>query len=99
MKNQKAKHEKNILKLKNQEDKYFILKSICQNFDFFTLLRWKAFSFFIFLMETKSKVSISFRCVYTINRKRFSTLAPFSRHILLKLIRTGNISGFKKASW
>lgn len=99
MKNQRSKHEKNIFRLKNQENKYFILKSICQNFGFFTLLRWNAYSFLIFLVETTSKVSISFRCVYTINRKRFNTLAPLSRHVLLKLIRTGNISGLKKSSW
>lgn len=99
MKKLRAKHEEIILKLKIQENKHFVIKSIFQNFSFFALIRWKAYSLLESLVKTNSKVSVSFRCAYTVNRKRFNTLAPFSRYVLLRLIRTGNISGLKKASW
>ena len=85
--------------LKKQEKYYFILKSIFQNSNFFTLIRWNAYFRLKVLGETNSKVSISSRCVYTINRKRFNSLAPFSRHVFLKLVQSGKISGMKKSSW
>jgi len=85
--------------LKKQEKYYFILKSIFQNSNFFMLIRWNAYLRLKTLSETNSKVSISPRCLYTINRKRFNSLAPFSRYIFLKLIQSGKISGLKKSSW
>ena len=93
------KDKKLRLELKKQEKQYFVLKSIFQNSNFFILIRWNAYLHFKALGETSSKVSTSFRCVYTINRKRFSSLAPFSRYIFIKLIQSGKVSGLKKSSW
>lgn len=39
------------------------------------------------------------RCKMTINKKRLNKKSPYSRHILLKFIRSGKIYGFQKASW
>ena len=93
------KDKKGRLELKKQEKYYFILRSIFQNSNFFMLIRWNAYLCLKALGETSSKVSTSFRCVYTINRKRFNRLAPFSRYVFLKLIQSGKVSGFKKSSW
>ena len=87
------------LKLKSQEKQYFIFKSIFQNSNFFTLIRWNAYLRLKAMSEASSKISTSFRCVYTINRKRFNSLAPFSRYIFLKLIQSGKVSGFRKSTW
>ena len=87
------------LEVKNQEKQYFIFKSIFQNSNFFTLIRWNAYFRLKVMSETSSKISSSFRCVYTINRKRFNNLAPFSRYVFLKLIQSGKVSGFKQSSW
>ena len=93
------KDKKGCLELKKQEKYYFILRSIFQNSNFFMLIRWNAYLRLKALGEISSKVSTSFRCVYTINRKRFNSLAPFSRYVFLKLIQSGKVSGFKKSSW
>lgn len=87
------------LELKKQEKQCFILKLIFQNSNFLMLVRWNAYVFLKALSEINSKISTSFRCVYTINRKRFNNIAPFSRQILLKLIQLGKIYGLKKSSW
>lgn len=81
------------------EKKYFILKSIFKNNNFFTLMRWNAFLKLKNLTNHFNKNSIVPRCVNTINKKRYNKLTCFSRHVFLKLIRNGKISGFKKASW
>lgn len=94
-----VKDKKLRLKVKNQEKQYFVLKAIFQNSNLFTLVRWNAYLRLKDLCETRSKVSISPRCVYTINKKRFNTLAPFSRYIFLRLLKSGKIHGFKKSNW
>jgi len=81
------------------ENQHFILKSIFQNFNFFTLIRWNAFLKLRFLTKNNSKVSITNRCLKGINKKRFNKLTTFSRHIFLKLIRSSSITGMQKASW
>ena len=93
------KDKKLRLELKKQEKYYFVLKSIFQNSNFFMLIRWNAFVYLKALGERNSNISTSFRCVYTINRKRFNSLAPFSRYVFIKLIQSGKISGLKKSSW
>lgn len=93
------KDKKLRVRLKKQEKQYFILKTIFQNSNLFTLIRWNAYLRLKNLCETSSKVSTSPRCVYTINRKRFNSLAPFSRYLVLKLIRTGKVHGVRKSSW
>ena len=94
-----TKDKKLRLKLKAQEKQLFILKTIFQNSNLFTLIRWNAYLRLKTLGEISSEVSMSPRCLYTINRKRFNTLAPFSRYVLLKLIRSGTISGIRKSHW
>ena len=93
------KDKKLRLRLKNQEKQCFVLKAIFQNSNLFALIRWNAYRRLKNLCKTSPKVSISPRCVYTVNKKRFSTLAPFSRYIFLKLIKSGRISGFQKSNW
>lgn len=93
--------DKNIRnKFKEIETKRFIFKSIFKNTNFFELIRLKSFNKLKILLKKKAyKVSIVPRCVKTINKKRFNKLTYFSRHIFLKLIRSGDLSGIKKASW
>ena len=93
------KDKKLRVTIQTKEKQYFILKTIFQNSNLFALIRWNAYLQLKTLCEKGSKVSISPRCVYTVNRKRFNTLAPFSRYILLKLIRSGKLSGIRKSSW
>lgn len=81
------------------ETKHFILKSIVKNFNFFILIRWNAFLKLKKLTENSSKVTVSSRCLASINRKRFNKLTGFSRHIFLKVLRKGSINGIKKSSW
>ena len=94
-----VKDKKLRLKLKAQEKQYFILKTIFQNTNLFSLVRWNAYVKLKLLTKNNSFVSISPRCVYTINKKRFNSVTPFSRYVLLKLIRSGKLSGFRKANW
>lgn len=86
------------LKIKKVEKQQFILKSIFKNFNFFVLIRWNAFLKLKALSKNNSKVSVSPRCVSTINRKRFNKLTNFSRHTFFKLLKSGDISGFQKSS-
>lgn len=93
------KDKKLRFKLKTQEKEYFVLKTIYQNSNFFALTRWNAYFKLKSLGEDGSKISTSSRCVYTVNRKRFNALAPFSRYVFLKLVRSGQLSGARKSSW
>lgn len=85
--------------IKELEKQHYVLKSIFKNNNFFTLIRWNAFLKLRNIGFQNSKVSVVNRCLKTINKKRFNKLTLFSRHIFLKLIRAGSISGMKKASW
>lgn len=99
MKKLLEKDKKLRLKIKQIEKKNFILKSIFRNLNFFTLIRWNAFLKLKDTTKGNSYISLSPRCLYTINKKRFNKLTPFSRHVFLKLIRSGQISSIQKASW
>jgi len=81
------------------EKQHFILKSIFNNLNFFVLIRWNAFLKLKHLSSKSSKVSITYRCLNSSNKKRFNKLTTFSRNTFLKLIRTGYISGMQKSSW
>ena len=81
------------------ENLHFILKYIFKNFNFFTLIRWNAFSKLKHLTKNNSKISIIYKCLHSINKKRFNKLTVFGRHVFLKLIRFGSIVGMQKASW
>lgn len=92
--------DKNLrLEVKKSEKQHFILKSIFKNTNFFVLVRWKAFLKLQPIGYKNSKVAIASRCLLTINRKKFNKLTLFSRHIFLKFVRSGVISGMKKSSW
>jgi len=93
------KDKKLRLEIKKIEKQHYILKSIFKNFNFFTLIRWNAFLKLKNLTKTNSSVALSYRCLTSVNKKRFNKLTVFSRHIYLKLIRSGNISGLQKSSW
>ena len=99
MKKLLEKDKKLRLLIKKVEKKNFILKSIFRNLNFFILIRWNSFLKLKTLTKGNSYVSLSPRCLYTINKKRFNKLTPFSRHVFLKLIRSGQISSIQKASW
>lgn len=81
------------------EIKSFVLKSIMKNFNYFNLLRWNAFLKLKLLTQNTSKISITNRCLFTINKKRLNKLTGFSRHVFLKTIRAGSVTGIKKSSW
>jgi ribosomal protein S14 len=90
-----------LLRFKNvaSENRKMVLKSIFKNLNFFTLIRWNAFIKLQNLSSKSNKYAVVNRCVYSVNKKRFNKLTNFSRHIFLKLIRTGQIHGMKKSSW
>jgi ribosomal protein S14 len=93
------KDKKLRLEIKKNEKQHYVLKSIFKNFNFFTLVRWNAYLKLKNLTKTNSSVALSYRCLTSVNKKRFNKLTTFSRHIYLKLIRSGNIYGFQKSSW
>jgi hypothetical protein len=99
MKKLLEKDKKLRINIKNSETKQFILKSIFKNSNFFLLSRWKAFNKLKSLGFENSKIAVSSRCLKTINKKKFNKLTLFSRNVFLKLIRSGDISSMKKASW
>lgn len=99
MKKLLEKDKKLRIRIKQFEKKNFILKSIFKNFNFFALIRWNAFLKLKNLSKTTSFVSLSPRCLASVNKKRFNKLTPFSRHVFLKLIRAGQISSVRKSSW
>jgi ribosomal protein S14 len=91
------KDKKLRAKVLNTEDSYFILKSIVKNSNFFHLIRWNAFLKLKLITKHCSKVSVVNRCLYSYNKKRFNKLTGFSRHVFLKKIRSGEITGLKKS--
>lgn len=92
--------DKNLcFKLKTIETEHFVLKSIFQNSNFFSLLRWNAFLKLRELSSKSSKVSTVSKCLQSINKKRFNKLTCFSRQIFLKLLRSKSIPGVTKAVW
>ena len=99
MKKLLTKDKKLRVELKNIEKQHFIVKSIFKNFNFFILIRWNAFLKLKSLTANTSSVAMSNRCLYTKNKKRFHKSTTFSRHLFLKLIRSGSINGIRKSSW
>jgi hypothetical protein len=93
------KDKKLRLVIQHREKNFFVLKRIFQNSNLFPLIRWNAYFQLSILGSENSITSISPRCIYSLNRKRFNKLTPFSRHVLLKIIRNGKISGIRKSNW
>jgi len=80
------------------EKKHFILKLIFKNFNFFNLIKWNALLKLETLTNDSSRISIVHRCLLTSNKKRYSILTVFSRHIFIKLIQKGLVLNFQKSS-
>lgn len=99
MKKLKEKDKKIRLNFGNIEKQHFILKSIFNNLNFFVLIRWNAFLKLKHLTAGNSKISTTYRCLNSSNKKRFNKLTTFSRNTFLKLIRSGHISGMQKSTW
>ena len=94
-----AKDQK-IRKIVNKlEKKRFILKSIQNNSNFCKLVRLNTFYKLSNLPVCSSSSLISNRCVETINKKKFTNLANFSRIVFLKLAKKGSIHGLKRYYW
>lgn len=87
------------LNLKTIEKEHLVLKAIFKNSNYFSLVRWNAFLQLKDLTSSNSQTMLSNRCLYSVNKKRLNKLTTFSRHIFLKLIRSGNIHGIQKSSW
>ena len=99
MKKLKEKDKKIRLNFNLVEKQHFILKSIFSNLNFFVLVRWNAFLKLKNLTLGNSKISTTYRCLNSSNKKRFNKLTTFSRNTFLKLIRSGHISGMQKSTW
>jgi ribosomal protein S14 len=99
MKKLKEKDKKIRINFNNIEKQHFILKSIFNNLNFFVLVRWNAFLKLKHLTKGSSKISTTYRCLNSSNKKRFNKLTTFSRNTFLKLIRSGHISGMQKSTW
>lgn len=99
MKKLLEKDKKIRLSIKTIENNHFVLKSIFKNSNFFTLVRWNAFIKLKNLTKKTSKIAAVNRCVFTINKKRLNKFSNISRHVFLKLIRSGHIYGMRKSSW
>lgn len=83
--------------LKAEEKTKTVMKLISNNVNLITSVRWNALK--ILQKTNKSYVNLSNRCLFSVNKKRFNKRSSFSRHIYLKLLRSGNIAGFQKSSW
>lgn len=100
MKKLKEKDKKTRVNFNNLEKQHFILKSIFSNLNFFILIRWNAFlKLESLIVRGNSKISTTYRCLNSSNKKRFNKLTTFSRNTFLKLIRSGHISGMQKSTW
>ena len=94
-----AKDQKIRKAIKKFEKKKFILKSIQNNSNFCNLVRLNTFYKLSYLPVSGSKSLISNRCVETINKKKFTNTANFSRIVFLKLAKKGMIHGLRKYYW
>ena len=82
--------------IKKEEKRLFIIKQISKNLCFKKNFRLNTIEK---SQNNTSRTKLSNRCIQTINKKTTNKLSKFSRMIFLKTIRSGFVSGFKKASW
>lgn len=85
--------------IKTLEKKRFIFKTILNNINLPSLVRFNALNELSSLPKTSSKTLISNRCVATVNKKKFGKLTNYSRIFFLKLARNKKIFGLTKSSW
>lgn len=98
MKKLLEKDKNRRLIIKSFETNLFVLKTIFKNYNFSTLIRWNAY-LKLKQLTKNSPTTLSNRCLYSYNKKRFNKMTNFSRHIFLKLIRSGQVHGIQKSSW
>jgi len=93
--------DKRIRKLFNKRElNRIILKSIVKNENLSLLIKWNAILKLSNLSGRHNKTKFVSRCVLTNSKAKLSrTFKKFSRLSLLRLARSGVISGLKKASW
>lgn len=94
-----AKDKKIRQRVQKLEKSKFLLKYISKNSNFLKLIRWNAFLKLKNFLPTLSESKLSSRCIDTVNKKRLNRATLYSRHVYLKLIRSGKISGMQKSSW
>lgn len=99
MKKVLVKDKKKIKSFFSIEKEKYVLSSIFNNFNFSNAIRRNANKKLHDVVSKNSLNLINLRCKITINKKNFNKLTRYSRHIFLKLIRSGKIYGIKKASW
>ena len=84
----------------NQHEKQrLILKSITQNLNFKTNIRWKMQIKFIKLSKNSSVTRIKNRCILTGRARSVSRFFKLSRIQLRQLASEGLLPGLSKASW
>lgn len=100
MKKQTQK-DKRIRKLFNKRElNHIILKSIVKNENLPLVTKWNAILKLSNLSGRHNKTKFVSRCVLTNSKAKFNkTFKKFSRLSLLRLARSGAISGLKKVSW
>jgi len=95
-----VRDKKKRLSILKMEKRLVTLNLIFRNLAFSSLIRWNAFLILAKIVQNSSnEISLSNRCVYTGNKKRFNKLTSCSRHVFLKLLRAGSVTGIKKSSW
>lgn len=91
------KNKRNILK--QQELKTKVRKHLKINEKLYAHTRWKIIELINFEKNYNLKISLTNLCIHTLNKKRVNRILNISRWEFLRDVRTGSISGFKKAVW
>jgi len=94
-----ARDKKNRKIIKQFEFDHFVWKQILTNSNILKTTRWNSLHLFSNISKKSFKTTLLKRCIQTKNKKTFHKFSNFSRIIFLKLIRSGYISGMRKASW
>jgi len=81
------------------ETAQFILKSIIKNKKIKSSIRWNAIIKLDSLPKNSSKNKVNKRCILTNRKKGIISKFRLSRLAFLRLSRSGQISGIKKAVW
>ena len=85
-------------RVKSNEKTKFILKSILLNNNYLKLTRWNTYHKFNGFTKNNSEVSVVNRCRETVHKKRLNKFSYYSRHVYLRLIRFGKITGIQKST-
>lgn len=99
MKNALEKDKKKRHSYLKTEKNYNLLKSLFQNCNLSSRVRWKAFFYLSILSKNNSLISLRNRCILTGRGRFLSRRFRLSRMALQKLARNGQIFGLRKSSW